>query len=310
MTILMPSPLPSPLAAGVELAFSLLNYQGGGLDADGVHHFDGLINAFVTDPEPDVIVLCEAKGWHRDGRKPFLTAIRELRAVRGRPYVGELHAGPLATAIIYDPTKLSLIVGEDPEFPDRCSRARFALHEDGSSLFELRAEHWSYSDRAARLARAQRLAQYGISSTPTLIMGDLNESPSGPDFPDLDWESVPLAVRDYVAYRTDDGVWARETAALDRLIGAYGAQTGGRLDGSGFHSVAELDPNADRPFRATSNLRNLHVDHALANDALLRIAQVVAGSFHVHLPTEADPARWASDHRRVSFRLRFSRARR
>jgi hypothetical protein len=298
---------PAAVSAGVELVFSLLNYEGGGLHEDGTHDLKKLVRAFTPDPEPDVIVICEAKGWQRDGRKPFLTGIRELSALCGRPYVGELHAGPLPTAIIYDPAKLCLLVGEDTDFPDRCSRARFALRADGTSLFELRAEHWSYSDSGARFARAQRLAQYGVSTTPTLIIGDLNESASGPDYPDLDWDAVPLAVRDYVACRTDNGVWAKETSALDRLIGAYDPQTGCRIDGSGFHSMAELDSQAGRPFPATSNVRNLHVDYALGNNAMLRIADVVPGSYRVHVPVGEDRSQWPSDHRRVSFVLRFNR---
>ena len=292
----------------VELTGSLLNFEAGGLREDGVHDFTGLTRAFLDDPQPDVIAICEAKEWHRDGETPFLTAIRELSVLCGRPYVGELHTGPIGTAIIYDPTVLCLLQGEDPRYPDRRNRARFALRADGLRRFDLRTEHWSYSDSSERFARAQRLAQYGTSEIPTLIMGDLNESASGPDFPDLDWDAVPLGVRDYVAYRNEHDDWVRQSSALDRLIGAYDAASGGRINGSGFHTVAELDPQASRPFPATSNVRNLHVDHCLGNDALWQAADVVAGSYDVHVPA-GGRSRWPSDHRRISFALRFGRDR-
>jgi len=289
-----------------ELTGSLLNFEAGGLREDGVHDPSGLTRAFLDDPSPDFLVICEAKEWHRDGEKPFLTAMRELSVLCGRPYVGELHAGPMATAIIYDPTVLCLLQGEDLRYPDRRNRARFALCADDMRRFELRTEHWSYSDSSERFARAQRLAQYGGSELPTLIMGDLNESASGPDFPDLDWDTVPLAVRDYVAYRNEHGDWVRQSSALDRLIGPYDAVAGGRILGSGFHTVAELDSQAVRPFPATSNVRNLHVDHVLINDAMRQAADVVDGSYHVHSPG-GDRSRWPSDHRRISFALRFGR---
>jgi hypothetical protein len=200
-----------------DLTFSLLNFEAGGLRSDGVHDFTGRTGALQDDPQADaVVVLCEAKGWYRDGNKPFLTAMRELSVLCGRQYVGELHTGPIGTAIIYDPTVLSLLRGEDPRFPDLRNRARFALRTDGLRHFEIRAEHRSYSDSREWFARAQRLAQYGTSHVPTLVVGDLNESPSGPDFPDLDWDTVPIAVRDYIAYRNEHGVWVRPAGARSR----------------------------------------------------------------------------------------------
>jgi len=136
------------IVAVVELTGSLLNFEAGGLREDGVHDFTGLTRAFLDDPQPDVIAICEAKEWHRDGETPFLTAIRELSVLCGRPYVGELHTGPIGTAIIYDPTVLCLLQGEDPRYPDRRNRARFALRADGLRRFDLRTEHWSYSATA------------------------------------------------------------------------------------------------------------------------------------------------------------------
>jgi len=291
-----------------EVTGSLLNFQAGGLREDGVHDPSGLMRAFLDDPSPDFVAICEAKEWHRDGERPFLAAMRELSVLSGRPYVGELHTGPIGTAIIYDPNILCLLQGEDPRYPDRRNRARFALRADGMRRFDLRTEHWSYSDSSERFARAQRLAQYGTSEIPTLVMGDLNESASGPDFPDLDWDTVPIEVRDYVAYRNEHGDWMRQSSALDRLTGPYDAASGGRIDSSGFHIVAEQDPLAVRPFPATSNVRNLHVDYALMNDAMRRAADVVAGSYHVHVPA-GGRSRWPSDHRRISFALRFRRDR-
>jgi endonuclease/exonuclease/phosphatase family metal-dependent hydrolase len=287
-----------------QVHVSVFNVQDGGLAPNGSFGFTGLRQAFTDDPSPDLIILCEAKFWNRRGRRPFLTAMHELSLLHARPYVGELHSGPLGTAVIYDPTIVCLTAAEEPEFADARNRTEFQLRATGQPL-RVYAEHWSYCDPHARFTRAQRLAQHGESPVPTLIAGDLNESASGDDFPDLDWTSVPIAVRDYAGHRSTDGHWHRQTRALDRLIGRATPGRRARLDGAGFHHVGELDLQAPRPFPATSNARNLHVDHALVNNALLRTARVVPGSYQVHVPRGRIRTDWPSDHRRVSFTLAF-----
>jgi endonuclease/exonuclease/phosphatase family metal-dependent hydrolase len=297
-----------------KLDVSVFNYQAGGLRADGTYDFSGLTEAFrfIADPAPDLLVLCEAKFWGRRGRTPGLAAIRELATMLDRPYVGELHQGPLGTAVIYDPTVLRLTAAEEPEFADKRNRTVFRLGPHDHHQLQVFAEHWSYCDPAQRLARARQLAPWGISKVPTLIAGDLNESASGPHFPEPHWEHVPYAVRDHAARQTNDtgGTrWVRQTAAIDRLIGPWYPESitrpQGRGEGSGFHHVAELDPNARRPLDATSNVRDLHGDHALVNNALLQTASIAPGSFRVHVP-HSRPADWPSDHRRVSFTIGFT----
>jgi hypothetical protein len=153
--------------------------------------------------------------------------------------------------------------------------------------------------------RPARSSAIRDTTTANTSHADTNCSASGPHFPDLDWPTVPLAVRDYVG-RLENGRWVRETGALDRLIGRWDATTGGRRDGSGFHHVAELIPLSVRPFAATSNIRDLHVDHAMINDEMRRVATVVPGSYQFHVPRGRARSEWPSDHRRISFKLHFT----
>jgi endonuclease/exonuclease/phosphatase family metal-dependent hydrolase len=289
-----------------DLNLSLLNIEAGCQRDDGSYDFARLVRAFLDDPTADAIFLCEAKFWHTRGQRPFHTAIQELSVLTGRPYVGQLFAGPLGTAIIYDPTVLCLNATEEPYFEDKRNLAQFRLRADLTYRLNVYVEHWSYANGEQRLARAKLLAPFGASSVPTLIAGDANSSASGPQLPDIDWNRVPIGIRDHKGHQHADGSWHPDTRALDRLIGAWDTSTGRRVGGAGFHHIAELDPQAPNPLPATVNGDSgLHIDYILANQALLATAEVVPGSYQVHIPTSASPADWPSDHRRVSCTLRL-----
>jgi hypothetical protein len=109
------------------------------------------------------------------------------------------------------------------------------------------------------------------------------------------------------AANTPDGTWSADTRAVDQLIGGWDTSLARRVDGAGFHHIAELDPQAPSPLPPTVNGGNgLHIDHILANKALLATADVVPGSYQVHIPTSTNPVDWPSDHRRVRLAERFS----
>lgn len=287
----------------VDLQLSAYNLEGGGLKADGSYNFDNLLQAFTEAPSPHLINLCEAKFWQARGQKPFRTALRELSTLTGRPYVGELFTGPLGTAVIYDPTVLHLDAGEEPDFPDKRNLARFCLREHPSYRFWAFTEHWSSHDGDQRLARARLLARYGRSEIPTLIAGDTNSSYSGPTQPTINWQRTPVETRDYKG-RLINGVWGPDTRALDRLVGTYDHHSGQRINRGGFHDVTELDPDAPNPLPPTGAI-GLQDDHILINNAFRTTADIVQGSYHVHLPPGAGPTDWPNDHRRVSCTLRI-----
>jgi endonuclease/exonuclease/phosphatase family metal-dependent hydrolase len=220
--------------------------------------------------------------------------------------VGQLFTGPLGTAVIYDPTVLCLDATEEPYFEDKRNLAQFRLRADLTYRLHVFVEHWSYADSEQRLARAKLLARYGTSPIPTVLAGDANSSSSGPHLPHIDWNAVPVNVRDHKGRQHTDGTWSADTRALDRLIGAWDTTLGRRVSGAGFHHVAELDPHAPNPLPPTVNGGSgLHIDHILANEALLATADVVPGSYRVHIPTSTNPTDWSSDHRRVSCTLRL-----
>ena len=289
-----------------RIEVALFNFEAGGLKTDGSYNFAPLVRAFLDDPNPDLILLCEAKFWHARGKRPFNAAMKDLSVLTGRPYVGELFTGPLGTAVIYDPTVLCLDASEEPDFPDKRNLARFCLRADLGYQLHVFVEHWPYADSEQRLARAKLLARFGTSPVPTLIAGDANSTSSGPHLPNIDWTSVPIGVRDHKGSRDQAGTWCADTRALDRLIGAWDTKTGRRINSAGFHNVAELDPRAPNPLPPTVNGGSgLHIDYILANQALLAAANVVPGSYRVHVPPGTDPANWPSDHRRVSCTLQI-----
>jgi hypothetical protein len=298
---------------GVRVTASLFNFEAGGWSEGSGHDFAGLVAAFTEEPVADLIVLNEAKYWDDRGETPFLTALAELAAVTGRPYVGKLCSGPLGSAVVYDPRILRLRRGEDLSFPDKRGRFEFTTTptEAGTGTrFVVRAEHWAYWSGDPRLERARLLAQFGKNPVPTLIAGDLNSTASGPHLPQIRWDSVPLGVRDYKGLHQPDGSWGPDTRAVDRLIGAWDDRLARRSVGAGFHHVAELDPHAPRPLPATTNQTGsgLHIDHLLINDAWLNPHSawlnldggVVPGSYRVHIPAGE---RFPSDHRRVTVTL-------
>jgi endonuclease/exonuclease/phosphatase family metal-dependent hydrolase len=290
----------------VDLNISLLNIEAGCQRDDRSYDFTPLVCAFLDGPAADAILLCEAKFWHARGQRPFHAAMKELSILAGRPYVGQLFTGPLGTAIIYDPTVLCLDATEEPYFEDKRNLAQFRLRADLTYRLNVFVEHWSYADSEQRLARAKLLARFGTSPIPTLIAGDKNSTSSGPHLPHIDWNRVPIGIRDHKGHQHPDGTWHADTRALDRLIGSWDNTAGRRTDGAGFHHVAELDPHAPNPLPPTVNGGSgLHIDYILANQALLATAKVVPGSYHVHIPPDADPADWPSDHRRISCTLRI-----
>lgn len=295
----------------VRVTASLFNFEAGGWREGGGFDFGGLVAAFSEEPAPDLIVLNEAKYWDDRGETPFLTALAELAAVTGRPYVGKLCSGPLGSAVVYDPRILRLRRGEDLSFPDKRGRFGFTATPTEAGIgigtrFVVRAEHWAYWSGDPRLERARLLAQFGQNPVPTLIAGDLNSTASGPHLPHIDWDAVPFGVRDYKGCRHPDGSWGPDTRAVDRLIGAWDDRLARRAVGAGFHHVAELDAHAPRPLPATTNETGsgLHIDHLLINDAwLTHGGGVVPGSYRVHIP-RGEP--FPSDHRRVSVTLALS----
>jgi endonuclease/exonuclease/phosphatase family metal-dependent hydrolase len=286
----------------VRVTVSVFNFEAGGWRENGGHDFSGLVAAFTDDPAPDLIVLNEAKYWDDRGETPFLTALAQLASVTGRPYVGRLCAGPLGSAVVYDPDRLRLRRGEDLSFPDK--RGRFAFTAcGGRARLVVRAEHWAFWSGEPRLERARLLAQFGKDPVPTLIAGDLNSTASGPHLPRIRWDAVPVGIRDYKGIRHADGSWGPDTRAVDRLIGGWDERLARRTVGAGFHHVAELDRHAPCPLPATTNENGsgLHIDHLLINDAWLHPGGgVVPGSYRVHIPAGRP---FPSDHRRVTVTL-------
>ncbi|WP_199512198.1 hypothetical protein [Nucisporomicrobium flavum] len=92
-----------------------------------------------------------------------------------------------------------------------------------------------------------------------------------------------------------------DTDAVDHLIGRWDDDTGTRVDGGGFHAIAELAWNADRTGKLAPTVIDepgegggLLIDWLLVNEAMR--THVDASTYRVHIPAGPPP----SDHYLVS----------
>jgi hypothetical protein len=305
------------------LAFDLLNFEAGGRKASGVYDYTGLERAFGGHHRaPDFGVINEAKGYETYGKAPFYGALSTLSRVLGRPYAGELTYSPgaLGSMIFYDPQILRLISWGDGQFNmprDKWNVAHFSTWAGGQE-FRLIPEHWAYQNGASRQPDAARIIRYGDDELPVLVAGDLNETASGDHLPKRRWDVASAKERRNKGLRLPDGSWTAYTANVDMLIGEWegiwGSPSGRRIEGGGFHALAELAAATGTApkdaFCPTTNLGvdrggEIIIDWALINDAWLDRGGLVPGTYKVHIPEHQDKPRRPSDHRRISADLQI-----
>lgn len=305
--------------------FAWLNFEGGGRTPAGEFDFTRLqrlvapLNHQQSRPAGTVpvavvpvavLVVCEAKEWGAKGNDGLFSAARVLSDTLGREYVGKLCSfdrGPIAPALFFDPTLVHPVEWHDdngyPDYVDKSHVARFrAVGADRHFLVIPR--HWPPLSPQQRKEQARLLGRYGHGfPDPVFILGDLNETASGPRWPRRDWTKAPYRARDAKAVRLPDGSWVDATDAIDHLIGRWneGPHDQGRVDGCGFWAIPEVAYATGTPiqeaFRPSVN-RDIEagggqlIDHCLVN----RPHHYVPGSYHVHIPQRYD-GRWDSDHR-------------
>jgi len=311
-----------------RIPFAHFNYQGGGLLGSAREHdFRNLQHAFASVPEfPALISFNEAKKYRHDGRWALNAAAEALSDELGVAYHGILgssghgHDG-MPPAFFYDPGRLVLRSWHEPGDPligpDQRNVARFAVRASGAvaaarTEFLAITDHWSPWSGSDRLRAAQMVDRYGAQcDLPVILAGDLNATASGPHLPRRDWTQAGRSARSHKAIEIlgVDGatLWVSDTAAIDHLIGHWdddcGHQDHGqRIDGCGFHAVAELaweDAGRPGPLTATVN-RGVDagggelIDWILVNDAMK--PHVVVDAYQVEVP-DTDPH--PSDHRLI-----------
>ncbi|MFF0825006.1 endonuclease/exonuclease/phosphatase family protein [Micromonospora haikouensis] len=300
---------------------ALFNFEAGGL-RHGQRNLRPLVDAFhdVQAP-PALILLCEAKTWHENGQRPLHHAAELLADRFDRPYVGVLghdpHS-PMPPAILYDPTLLTLRswpAPADPHvFADKRNIAVFAIRGTGApgtpdsrTTFAAAVTHWDPHCGIRRRQQAALLDRYGTTDMPVIVGGDLNSTASGPHLPQRDWAAAGHRARAQKARRHPDGTWTADTDAVDHLIGRWDPETHRRIDGCGFHALAELARNANPHIPLLPTVNNgidvgggLLIDWLLANDAMR--PHVDPGSYRVHVPARQP---YPSDHRLVTATLVF-----
>lgn len=299
-----------------EFGVALFNYEAGGLSNAGGYEFERLQYAFADVTEvPSLILLCEAKEYRTNANIGLHGAAEALSDELGVAYVGLLgtsRRGPMPPAIFYNPLTLILRSWWGPDDPgaydDKINVARFAIRDSGPirgtrSEFLAWVDHWHPSSGIIRRQEAARLGRYGGERLPVIGGGDLNGTASGPHLPQRDWTAANYLARSGKGRQFPDGRWVADTAAVDHLIGSWDPQQQRRVDGCGFHAVAELAWHTDAaaPLLATVNDKpaeggGLLIDWLLVNDVMR--PHVVAPSYRVHVPPAGRPA--PSDHRLVT----------
>ncbi|WP_416901284.1 hypothetical protein [Micromonospora echinospora] len=300
------------------IPIALFNFENGGLH-DGRRNLHLLVDAFHdVDAPPAVIMLCEAKQWHENAHRPLHQAAELLSDRFGTPYVGVLGhdtRGPIPPAILYDPTVLALRCWHDPAeqhvFADKRNIAIFAIRDTGDhdtrAVFAAAVAHWDAHCGTRRRQQAALLDRYGTTDMPVIVGGDLNSTASGAHLPQRDWAAAGYRARARKARRHPDGTWAADTDAVDHLIGRWNPDTHRRVDGCGFHAIAEIArmANPHTPLLPTVNDGinaggSLLIDWLLANTAMR--PHVDPDSYRVHVPAQRP---YPSDHRLVTAALSF-----
>ncbi len=312
----------------MELHCALQNLEGGALvkdaDTDEVcqsrrYDFSRLRRLFATaaDNSPHIIALNEAKEFHTHGRRALNHAAEVLSTTLGRPYVGLpgwLPVGPFGPALFYDAATLVLDYwGDTHETVPLDKRNLGRLHVRGKrgTTFEILLDHWPFWSGAARLDRAKYIAGYGRSSTPLMLVGDLNETASGTHLPQRDWYALGITNRDHKG-KLVHGVWQAQTDAVDHLIGPWRGGLDGYREASeaGFYSAEEAagvtSPHAAAALVATVNTGidaggPLLIDWALHNAAWR--GGVVHGSVSVEVPPGEQAEEFDSNHRRKTWTM-------
>lgn len=302
------------------LDVALFNYQDGGRrKSDGTYDFAGLRRAFAdVETAPALVLYCEAHHYRDNGNEGLHMAAEALSDELGVPYVGVLgwmRRGPLPPAVLYDPTRLRLRNWWNPDDPgvydDARNVARFAVTDSGR-VSEERTEflafvhHFDSRSGVVRRHEAERLDCYGSKEKlPVIGGGDFNATASGGHLPQRDWMAASYRARSHKGI-CRDGQWGPDTAAVDHLIGRWDQRQQRRVDGCGFHAVAELawQADPDTPLLPTVNDGvdsggGLLIDWLLVNDAMK--PYVLPESYQVHVPDPTLPP--SSDHRLVTASL-------
>ncbi|MGZ3147297.1 endonuclease/exonuclease/phosphatase family protein [Lentzea chajnantorensis] len=296
---------------------AFLNYRDGGLLPGSGFDFDPLRRAFtpLVGHAPALIALTEAQRWANDGGAGVHGACAVLDDLLSRPYTGLPgwhRRGDYGPAIVWDPQVLRLETwtGLDHETN--------AVHERNTATFAIRGNpvrlrmivrHYSFDSGTERLAEAEQDAEPAGDGLPTLLVGDLNATGSGPHLPQRDWALVPPHKRRHKAMLDQHGQWVADTRALDALIGEWNNAASTRAGGAGWRAVAELAHAAGVPaeeaFRPTTNsgasTGRLLTSWYLANPAAIELIDPT--SYQVHQPTAEYPAAWSLDHRLITTTL-------
>ncbi len=300
-----------------RLPIALYNYQNGGAQPGGGYDFRPLQRAFAQAEEiPSLILFCEAKNYRDRAGEAKYAAAEALSDELGVPYAVELGAmmrGPLPPAIFYNPDVLILRRWwnqDDPGvYDDQRNVAKFAIRDSGV-VAEERTEflafvhHFEPLSGEVRLEEAKRVSRYGDAQPlPVIGGGDLNATGSGAHLPQRDWMAANFSSRSHKGVQRRDGTWGPDTRALDYLIGKWDENTQDRVDGCGFHAVAEmawrLDPSQSLLPTVNENVDaggGLLIDWILVNEAMKKY--VIPGGYKVHIPD--DRYRPPSDHRLVT----------
>jgi hypothetical protein len=318
----------------VSVGCVLFNLEAGGW-TDGHFDFEPLKAELAEGPRtPALVKICEGKYWAERGGKGLLLAAKPISDQFGVPYIGllgYLERGPIPPAIFYNPLVLTHVPpwhghGSHHEFQDQRNIAHFHVNgvpgPNGDDLEIIAGvDHWEPLHGPTRELAARRWGRHGRNAKlPVVLSADANCTPSGPHFPQRDWDYA--AERDWTnashkGYQ-QDGTWAPDTAPMDYLIGRW--HDGRRVGGAGLALLAERawqahvgQPAALRPGLLSSDGRilatvndkvdaggGLHIDAVLAND--LMMPHFDPASLHIHVPP---PGVRRSDHRMLTWELHF-----
>lgn len=302
-----------------ETDLSYINNEHGGAigftdrgDSYG-YQYGGLVR-IMKDRWPDILVMGEGDRYEFNGGDGAWGACAAMADAGGRHYAWlACHLprewGPFAPVIYYDPQTIEVrrfYSRHAPDFSARNRNVLIAKPRGGGLEFQLAAIHGDFLDQDMRRHDAAMLRWFGHPAMPSAILGDWNETLSGPEFEPTDLDSPTaypatdlshLATKLTLHHGRPEIPYRPSTGALDYLCGWYDPDKGQRVGGVGMHDAAELSgvyTGTNMP--KTTGRQQTAIDHILLNGPMAE--RVIKGSFQVHEPL--DPDHPDSDHKRLS----------
>ncbi|WP_411145875.1 endonuclease/exonuclease/phosphatase family protein [Streptomyces sp. x-80] len=266
--------------------FVTWNVWTGGIDPDGSEkrRHDQIEVLAQLDPQPTILAIQEARGWHQEKYRRLHELATALGMVAWHPVTSHIGDGTNHTALLYRPGAVT-VLGYTPganvgSFHHGLAVAHVVI--DGTEM-TLLTTHLSYVDGDARLREARCLTDYagpfpGLPGN-SILLADLNTGRLDDPVPHWDTDVPANMHARYREVRDDGQFGGPDNRAMTVLLQAGWKDPQDQLGTPRTATVGYKYANEPTP---------LHLDHILTAGSTIRP--------HSYLTHDTPLARAASDH--------------